>query len=665
MGNAAHSLPRILSFFCLCKANLFILFVLAPAVLLWLREMPNVKKVIAVFSLAFKSGVLASNEECPAPSTLLEEMEVEGESEEKQRNEVVSQDIECHLYLATSTIEGAGLGIFSAVDKEPGDTVGHGDVCIPVAELYWHNYNLEPNPLKDYFWAGKAMGMHTESATADSEAYCPGLDCAINCHLGLINVGKSTPQYDAGAGDSSTPYHNGTTEVTRHIPTGGELFKFYGDSWFVSRERIFGKIPLSGSYEIALKILKSLRNLPVDESIHEDIFELVQKINKGPFESRQLNAFPPSWNQAIDAIEADDLASWQQPQHTRSVDWLKENGRCIDHIRPGESKVARRGAFATRFLPRETIITTSPLHHFPDSKVMRLFNITLYEGDWIRLIDEVVGQQLLLNYCFGHDKSTLLLCPYGAGVNYINHSREPNVRIQWATTFEAAHDHDIVTKGTIESFNDKKPLVAFDYVAIRDIEEGEELFLDYGDSWHEAWNNHIQNYSFPESYIAAVTFNELVEDLPLRNEEEQQYDPYPENLQLRCHKSLVNGKQKKGLNFRRYVWQTSDYGESCRVLERFMEEDVFWYTVEIEIWDTPQEEDKVNREIEEQADTVTQIIRTDVPRSAIRFFDVPRTTEIYAPNAFRHFIGIPDDIFPERWRNIDKKATFAVDHEVY
>jgi hypothetical protein len=599
--------------------------------------------------VVFSSPVNALVEECPAPSSMLEAMDNEVGDE---RRRISQQEIECHLYLAESTIAGAGLGIFSAVEKRPGDKVGHGDVCIPVIDLYWHNYNLEPNPLKDYFWAGKAMGMHTVTATEDKEAYCPGLDCAINCHLGLINVGKSTPQYDADAGDSSTPYHNGTTEVTRYIPAGGELFKFYGDSWFVSRERIFGKIPLSGSYDIAMKILKSLRRLPFDDSLHEAIFDLIHKINTGPFESRQLNAFPPTWQQVKDAMKIDDLASWQQPQHTRSVDWLKDNGRCIDHIRPGRSEIAGRGAFATRFLPRDTIITTSPLHHFPDNNVMKLYNITLYDGDWIRLVDEVVGQQLLVNYCFGHHESTLLLCPYGSGVNYINHSREPNVRIQWATTFEAAHNHDIVTQGTIESFKDKKPAVAFDYVAIRDIQEGEELFIDYGDSWQQAWEDHQKNFKVPDTSMLAVKYNELVEDTPLRTVEEQRHDPYPSNLQMRCHKVLVYGKQKKGLDFRRYLWQVTDYGESCRVLERFEEEGVIWYTIEVEVWDARKDEDSTKREAELPADTVTQLIRTDVPRSAIRFFDIPQTTPVYAQDAFRHFIEVPDDLFPKQWRNL-------------
>jgi hypothetical protein len=41
---------------------------------------------------------------------------------------------ECGLYLAESTIPGAGVGIFSAVEKRPGDAIGSGDVCIPNIE---------------------------------------------------------------------------------------------------------------------------------------------------------------------------------------------------------------------------------------------------------------------------------------------------------------------------------------------------------------------------------------------------------------------------------------------------------------------------------------------------------------------------------------------------
>jgi hypothetical protein len=107
--------------------------------------------------------------------------------------------------------------------------------------------------------------MKFEAMTADIEALCPGLDCVINCNLALINVDKATPVYDeAGlhrardpAAGSITPYHNGTTVVTRRIPPGGELFKFYGDSWFFTRTKDFGNIPLTTNYTQEEQLLKS------------------------------------------------------------------------------------------------------------------------------------------------------------------------------------------------------------------------------------------------------------------------------------------------------------------------------------------------------------------------------------------------------------------------
>jgi len=77
------------------------------------------------------------------------------------------------------------------------------------------------------------MGMMAEMDSDDIEAYCPAIDCLVNSNQALLNVAKSTPDHDEaglhrsrdpGAG-ARTPYHNGTTYVSRDIPAGGELFK--------------------------------------------------------------------------------------------------------------------------------------------------------------------------------------------------------------------------------------------------------------------------------------------------------------------------------------------------------------------------------------------------------------------------------------------------------
>jgi hypothetical protein len=43
----------------------------------------------------------------------------------------------------------------------------------------------------------------------------------------------------------------------------------------------------------------------------------------------------------------------------------------------------------------------------------------------------------------------------------------------------------------------------------------------------------------------------------------------------------------------------------------------------------------------------------DVPHKAIVFLDKPETGDQHVPSSFRHWIGIPDDVFPQGpWRNL-------------
>jgi hypothetical protein len=106
----------------------------------------------------------------------------------------------------------------------------------------------------------------------------------------------------------------------------------------------------------------------------------------------------------------------------------------------------------------------------------------------------VRGAQVLTNYCFGHTNSSLLLCPYGNGVNYINHNQtQANVRFRWAEGFGVMHNETLINEGTLEDMS-VTPQLAFDYIALRDIQEGEELFLDYGDSFEAAWQRHVANF---------------------------------------------------------------------------------------------------------------------------------------------------------------------------
>jgi hypothetical protein len=366
------------------------------------------------------------------------------------------------------------------------------------------------------------------------------------------------------------------------------------------------------------------------------------------------------------------------------------------------------GAFAARGLPAGTVITTSPLFHVPfDSftymnqyRYSPTFDETgvAIEGAFERHFLRRIGFQLLLNYCFHHPESTLLLCPYGVGVNYINHPPMPpprrfenvgprpnttsrldgalhpdaNVHIRWAQNFSFVHNETMVEAGYIEElYFNYRPQLAFDYVATRNIRQGEPLYLDYGPIWEHAWQHHWVHWTATASsknYVSAIEFNQKHSHLPVLTEPEQQSHPYPEHLQLRCHpKLLLNQSATEYImeSSPEYKWKRRDYGYLCRISARSKTSDKsplasqrysttneviqqYLYTV---LLGKPMDR-KLYSHNSDRLDAVEEWIELkNIPRSAIRFFDKPGTSDLHLRNAFRFPIGIPEEMFPIKWRN--------------
>ena len=57
---------------------------------------------------------------------------------EELTNKLTGTDT-CRLFMAPSTIPNAGIGVFTAVDLQEGESVGYPDLAIPVTDLDWHN----------------------------------------------------------------------------------------------------------------------------------------------------------------------------------------------------------------------------------------------------------------------------------------------------------------------------------------------------------------------------------------------------------------------------------------------------------------------------------------------------------------------------------------------
>ena len=431
------------------------------------------------------------------------------------------------------------------------------------------------------------------------------------------------------------------------IETEGLLFNvslclFINICRFTTRQ-IFDTLPLSEDFPKAQQLLEKSSEV----YNHPDLHQLLVDI-RAIWNSRTLNALPTSFEQAELAIR-EDIAATYQPAAMRGLDWLEEHGKCIDHILPGQSTLegAGHGAFTKRDIAMGGIITGSPLHHIPLKEFMDIYDFQRdEEGRWQR--GQYIGRQLIMNYCYGHGDSSVLLCPYGAGVNYINHNQTlVNVKIQWARDGTTAHMDSWFEKSPPEMALDSSSHLAFDFVATRHIKKGEELFMDYGDAWEQAWKAHTSSWrpehAWAHAYLNGHEWNERMKDTPLRTETESFYDPYPTTLQIRCHTKLVDVKQWRSIT--QWGWSMSEYGYPCRILKRERDDDELVYDVEV----TTEAKDRWH-----DFRGIRISVQNKVPREAIRFLDLPYTSDIHLRRSFRHEIGIPDDMLPNAWRKANE-----------
>jgi len=385
-------------------------------------------------------------------------------------------------------------------------------------------------------------------------------------------------------------------------------------------------------------------------------------------QQKQLKDAPPGADESTSPLPKPPSTStrYWADRGKVSLEFLQKEGKCQDHIRPGISTIphAGRGAFAARDLPKGIVVGYSPLVHVA-IKGEKIFEVT-YNGeskhgmdrfefrdidydeevDLDELIESAANHKnrytkpdLVVNYSFGHRNSTLLLTPYGAMVNYINHKSAndgdgPNVRVQWADREMVAHKPEWLSKDLnfLRDSIDKIGL-SFDYVALRDIKEGEEMTMDYGDEWDQAWKEHVVNWVPPKSaegYLHSSKF----ELEYLRTPQELLEEPYPWNLHTLCTGSY---KMHDGEIVNTYFSPVENQGSTnllpCRVLERVQENEDYFYTIELQMG----------------GDNV--VIAQGYPHNidGIQLYDKAYSPMWHMKEAFRHKLYVPDDVFPEIW----------------
>jgi hypothetical protein len=590
--------------------------------------------------------------------------------------EVTSSPLhECELFVADSTIPNSGSGIFSAVDKKPGDTIGDGDLAFPI--LFINRpakaglYGKDPEEVlreqkivqsrrifDDYTWNGLEMGMAHESLQWEVSAVWPGLFCATNSMIPLRNIDVAFPTHsshghdlpymphrstDPGAG-SVTTYRAAPVTVSRTIPAGGEVFVMYGDYWFTEPERNFGEnLPLTGSFVAANALLKKFAALEL--LVYYNAVLDVREVWKSS--SRVLNALPEN-DEDLKLALGKSIEDIYQKNATRSLEWLREHGTCVDHTLHKPSTIAGsgEGAFAKRRLPKGTVITGSPLLTIEDNGYLDLGGLYDHnDGNYASYL-----KQILYNYCFGHEESSLLFIPYAApGALFINHGsgQKANVGLQWANPGKLRHDPLSFELSPDQLVSKKSPQIGIEYVALQDIDEGDELFLDYGEQWEEAWDEHVESWRPVKDATIAADWNREMDE-PVRTKKEQKANPYPASIVVRCHSDLLTqykstwAENEWNRKAGPQMLRSRVYGKPCEILKRSPNNAT--YTVSFKTEDG-------------------ELILDDVPRKALFFLDAPQQSDLFLENAFRFPIQLPDGMVPDAWRNRKQNPAAGAGHD--
>jgi hypothetical protein len=297
-----------------------------------------------------------------------------------------------------------------------------------------------------------------------------------------------------------------------------------------------------------------------------------------------------------------------------------------------------------------------PLLHFRRNQleVYSSAHTDFYDGD-VRKI----GSQLILNYAYSHPESSLLLFPYSPVVNYVNHdARKVNAELRWSSAF-ASHHTDWLERTPDDLDAESHAGLIMELVATREIENGEEIFLDYGPAWEQAWQDYVKNKWRPtpedKAYVSATQLNLNVRVLKTRTEIEgdEAARSVLANVYTVCYIELIDkpvgtdGKVKVDWKYHPALTEEADNAYPCDVVERTIVETPNSLTD-----NSSNNTYKVVLKIDENNFKSVE----GIPRAAIRFVDQRYTSDQFLPTAFRHTVGIPDHMVPTAWRDIPKSS---------
>lgn len=600
---------------------------------------------------------------------------------------------QCGVYIAESSTDHV-LGSFAGKSYQRDELIGSSDAIVQAFDLRYHNRNEDEQftAMFENFlgtcWSADSNGGTTEAEEVISAVGGPCFSSAG--HVGMINaviyqpatlLKSDTDLLSSGYDESTSPgrgaftlHHNLTLIAVDKITAGSEIFLDFGSEYNgyedVTKANIDDYRKMDEAIEKMLEFFnKHAENIgekaadEVYQFMKNDVLDLTAEA-RAPA-ARSL--LPSTYHGLQEIMDKGGSALNTYPSVVKDVDWLKNNAYCQDNLVVGVSQIehAGRGAFAKREMKKGEVVAPMPLVALNYGR--KALTMTEYLNEHGQEVDSdedgattTVKTQQMLNYMLEHPQSSVLFFPAGPLVPYVNHGgKDANVKMIWST--KPWSNVKIAQKLEVESLSGVGAVdMILELVATRPIKKGEEVLLDYGDSWAKAWKKHTDEWKKKMKKVtlkSAMVLNEKYHSTekaaPFPAPSEDDSDFGNENVALQCLllydvDKVERRRNEDGTRTKVYPWiphpananrlKTDSAIRSinrggCRIVERSGDEaSGYRYVV--------------------QPESNPDILVKNVPHSAIRFVDLPYRSPHHDETAFRHAIGFPDAIFPAAWKDL-------------
>ena len=190
------------------------------------------------------------------------------------------------------------------------------------------------------------------------------------------------------------------------------------------------------------------------------------------------------------------------------------------------------------------------------------------------------------------------------------------------------------------------------------------MFIDYGEEWDNDWKDHVLHWEAPDvdDYIPITEMTKRTDEF--RTLDELDENPYPSNVMTACHYQIEQDEEYD--EDTKYVddpevWIT-DGSKIAAAAENEIKRNIYYWPCNVLSRERHDEGHNIYEVeiLQSQASDAIQTswhhlgfrrIMKNFTKNGIMFMPQPYSIDQHQPGVFRSSIRIPDELFPDQWKD--------------